>query len=227
MEHTYKTIIGDMKKLIQLKGKDELNDQENSELEKLLENEKIYKPYLDLLKKKAVTEKKKRGDEEKYIEFIQSIKLKSSDDNEEFNKLLNNTMSNLPENLKIIATKNSTGWIDASTRLQNSSRNDIELIEGSTEHEDLQKLLNGEVDGLMRGHNYAITLTRKNDTLGFLPAWNIIENVVPAYGMKSIPTETFEITSIENELTHFMNVRLIRLSLIGYITDLKQKFSLP
>ena len=67
MKHTYKTIIGDMKKLIQLKGKDELNDQENSELEKLLENEKIYKPYLDLLKKKAITEKKKESYKKKNI----------------------------------------------------------------------------------------------------------------------------------------------------------------
>jgi hypothetical protein len=220
VDHTFHTIIGNTQKLIKLKKKQELSAEESSELVKLIENEQTYKPYLDLLKKKL-------SDENKYIKFIERINLKSSNNEEELQKFLQSTMSNLPENAKLIATKNSTGWIDAKARIKSANRNDIELMEGSTEHADLQKLFDGAIDGLMRGSNYAITLTDKYKDIDYLPSWNIIENVVPEYGINQIPTETFEITSIENELTHFMNVGLIRLALIGYINDLKKKFSLP
>ena len=227
MTNHYDTIITNMKKLIKLRKQPKLNSDEHSELEKLIEKEKIYEPYLNLLKKKAINQyETKESDEEKYIKYIQNIKLKTSSNAIEFQKLLNNTMANLPENLKIIATINSTGWIDASERLKMSKRKDIILIEGTSENDDLQKLLNGEIDGLMRGSNYAKSLTQKSKEIDFLPPWDIIQNVVPNYGTQHIPTETFEITSIENELTHFMNIGLIRLSLLGYITDLKKKFEL-
>ena len=228
MRNNYDIIITDMKKLIKLRKQPKLNSDEQSELEKLIIKEKIYEPYLNILKKKAINQyKTKESDEEKYIKYIQHINLKTSDNNIEFKKLKNNTMANLPENLRIIATINSTGWIDASERLKMSNRKDIILIPGTSEDDDLQKLLNDEIDGLMRGSNYAKSLTQKSKEIDYLPPWDIIQNVVPKYGTKYIPTETFEITSIENELTHFMNIGLIRLSLLGYITDLKKKFELP
>lgn len=136
-------------------------------------------------------------------------------------------MTKLPPNSRIIATYGSTGWEDATQRLQ--SRSDITLLRGTTDQEDLTKLSTGQVTGLMRGDHVCRALVHENpEILDYMYPWDIVPGITPERLFQGhwLPTETFCFSTHNLQLKQFIDLRVMELTLNGYLLELAKIYGL-
>ena len=81
----------------------------------------------------------------------------------------------------ILATKGSTGWQDAYARLEQVGAEHL-LKEGSTEEQDIRDLIDGKVQGLMRGSVAANVIAKRHPELAVMACWDILPGLVTSDG---------------------------------------------
>lgn len=141
----------------------------------------------------------------------------------------NKAMTELPAGSIIIATKNSTGYLDSIKRLENHgwslSDNINPTIEfGTNTEHDIHRLKTEPlVKGVMRGSDVGAELVQNDAELGMFNSWKITEGIVYNYGINNDPNEGFSIASKDSALTQFMNLRITQLLLSGEIAELIKK----
>ncbi len=89
----------------------------------------------------------------------------------------------LGKNTIILGTKNSTGWTDGAKR-RKQFEGDVKLSAmnpGTTNKEDVEKLKNGKIIGIMRGDFVAKAIVKQNDTLAYFK-WNMLPELLPKDG---------------------------------------------
>lgn len=95
-----------------------------------------------------------------------------------FNKL--DPIYSFPKNANktILSTKGSTGWVDGQERLLKSGKISL-LKQGTTDEDDINKLLNGNVQGLLRGSFVGEAIVKKYpNQLGMTKPWAMDPNLV-------------------------------------------------
>jgi ABC-type amino acid transport substrate-binding protein len=101
---------------------------------------------------------------------------------------LRNPVTNFPDGMQnqnfeagsMLGTKHSIGWDDAKLQLTRIGKADL-LTEGTTDQEDMKRLLNGEVIAVMRGSLVAYALQKKHPGLGVL-VWKASSVLLPTDG---------------------------------------------
>ena len=94
-----------------------------------------------------------------------------------------NPIRSFPEGVTgiIHGTVGSTGWIDAKERMTEFGNAHL-MIKGKTDEEDIQDLLDGKIQGLMRGSFVGLALTRRHKQLGMVTPWEILPHLVSSDG---------------------------------------------
>ena len=90
-----------------------------------------------------------------------------------------NPISKFPEDVTdtVLGTVGSTGWLDAKNRATKIGKEKF-MQPGSTDEDDVKKLLNGEIQGLMRGDFVSRAWVRKYPKqLGYI-SWDILPELV-------------------------------------------------
>ena len=80
---------------------------------------------------------------------------------------------------KIVGTKGSTGWLDAKIRLGSKSKY---LMEGKSDEQDIKNLLNGKIQGIIRGSFVSSSILKKFPQLGMTTPWEIIPELTSSNG---------------------------------------------
>ncbi len=136
-------------------------------------------------------------------------------------------MTKLAPSSKVIATYGSTGWCDAERRL--ADRQDVKLLRGTTDVEDIECLLRGEVNGIMRGDNVAkcLVATRPNQ-LDYMYAWDIVPGIARERFTSNgwLPTETFCFPTHDSDLKSFIDLRVTQLTDSYFVNNLCIKYGL-
>lgn len=81
----------------------------------------------------------------------------------------------------VLGTKNSTGWIDAFERLKKLKLSH-HLKPGTTDENDLKLLLEGKIQGLMRGSFVGKAIVKKYPQLGMITPWKMDPSLVSSDG---------------------------------------------
>jgi len=71
----------------------------------------------------------------------------------------------------LVGTPGSTGWVDAKLRLQQAGKPTSIMIAGHTDEEDIQDLLSGRIQGVMRGDLVSRAIIKKERNLK-MTTWN-------------------------------------------------------
>lgn len=84
-------------------------------------------------------------------------------------------------NRTVLSTKNSTGWIDAADRLDKMKKLKY-LKPGTTDNEDIKLLLEGKIQGLMRGSFVGKAIIKKYPQLGMITPWKMDPALISSDG---------------------------------------------
>lgn len=107
-----------------------------------------------------------------------------------------NPIKSFPQGISdiVLGTVGSTGWLDSLQRATELDKNKskrrkdgqkyVDFMEsGTSDEEDVQRLLDGQVQGLMRGSFVGVAIVRKYPKqLAMLPPWNIDPELVTSDG---------------------------------------------
>ena len=77
----------------------------------------------------------------------------------------------------IRGTKNSIAWLDARERIEKSELK-IKLLPSSNDKKDINDLLDGKIQGLVRGSLVGFSLLKKYPKLGMIKPWKTKPNLV-------------------------------------------------
>lgn len=83
---------------------------------------------------------------------------------------------------QVLGTVGSTGWVDARTRMTGMGLDLSKMVSGTSDEEDLQRLLDGDVQGLMRGDLVSKAIVAAHPRELAYSAWNIVPTLVPSDG---------------------------------------------
>lgn len=87
------------------------------------------------------------------------------------------------DSARVRATKGSTGWLDMTDM-------GLKLEEGKSDAEDIQDLLDGKIDALMRGSFVGRAISKRYPDLVMGPVWDIAPHLVGPDGeVFAFPTE--------------------------------------
>ena len=129
-----------------------------------------------------------------------------------------------PYNVKrtIYGTKGSTGWWDAKLRMDGAMNDkDSFMQEGSSEDEDLNDLLSGKVQGLMRGDMVSRALVKRYPKKLAYSAWNILPTITKTDG------ETFAYPcKLGSGLAVSLTTFLVETIMNGFLKKLVVKYNL-
>jgi len=83
---------------------------------------------------------------------------------------------------EVLGTFGSTGWLDAELRAKPLHKDHL-MIRGTTDEEDIQRVKDGEVQGMMRGSFVGQSIVhRYPDLLAMAKPWNIDPSLVTSDG---------------------------------------------
>jgi len=77
----------------------------------------------------------------------------------------------------IVGTNGSTGWIDGQDKLKKVKKTHL-IQAGTTDSEDIQLLLDGDIQGIMRGSFVGKSIINKYPQLGMVKPWEIDPSLV-------------------------------------------------
>lgn len=80
----------------------------------------------------------------------------------------------------LIGTFGSTGWLDGEIRLKEHRKGKL-MIKGTSDEEDISKLLSGKVQGLMRGDFVSRAIIQEHPELG-MTTWEASPKILPKDG---------------------------------------------
>lgn len=138
-----------------------------------------------------------------------------------YNKL--SPIKKFPDDISgpVLGTFNSTGWMDAELRLKSVGKDHF-LHRGSTDDEDIRKLLNGEIQGVMRGSFVGKAIVQKYpETLKMVKPWEMHSSLAMSDG------EIFAFpTRLGSGLAVGLSSFLTELLLSGKLLKLLKKYHL-
>ncbi len=77
----------------------------------------------------------------------------------------------------VVGTVGSTGWLDAKERLAKAHKTKF-IKPGKTDDKDIQMLLDGDIQGMMRGSFVGKSIIKKYPQLGMVKPWEIEPDIV-------------------------------------------------
>jgi membrane-bound lytic murein transglycosylase MltF len=136
---------------------------------------------------------------------------------------LKDPLTRFPEDVTglILGTKGSTGWIDGKQKMTRARLTKL-MKPGTTDDQDISKLLKGQIQGLMRGSFVGKALVNKYpNQLGMVKPWKIDPELVVSDG------EVFAFPTNKNSgIAPAMNSYLTYLLLSGKLKKLLVKYHL-
>lgn len=121
---------------------------------------------------------------------------------------------------EVRGTVGSTGWIDAKKKLKKANKSKY-LKKGKTDVQDINDLLAGEIQGLIRGSFVGLALTKKYKQLGMAKPWEIDESLVSSDG------ECFAYPCHRDSgLAEMLSTYITLMFMNGTLNELLQKYNL-
>lgn len=90
--------------------------------------------------------------------------------------------SKYPKNTIIRGTAGSTGWMDGNAKMEKFDSDFTMDPTKTSDEQDIQDLLKGKIQGLMRGNFVAEAIVRENPSLAMQNPWKIEKNLVSSDG---------------------------------------------
>lgn len=96
--------------------------------------------------------------------------------------LKSNPIKRFPQDVHgvLVGTFGSTGWVDGEIRLESEHKQAL-MVRGTTDEEDVQKLLSGEIQGLMRGDFVSRAIIHEHPEVSMI-SWEAEPSILPKDG---------------------------------------------
>jgi hypothetical protein len=96
--------------------------------------------------------------------------------------LKNDPINHFPQDVHrvIVGTFGSTGWVDGEIRLKKEHKKNL-MVKGTSDEEDIKKLLSGKIQGLMRGDFVSRAIIKEHPEID-MTTWEASPTILPKDG---------------------------------------------